>query len=260
MQNAIQQSLPSATTVATQRTAHIVSSRFAEFADNVTVFTVDTAMANPQSILASCNCIMLGQGLSRDEAQQLTACLLLGSPEGAPAIIDWVSKKADKETVHKIKDSNVLITAPTRLSDHLFESHLVVDDDCAEMSDHQTGEHIQGAVLIEAARQMFMASTITYSMVPSLRGKTGPVKFILSEMQVLFHGFIFPVHTRITLEFGEIRTEGGRASGSCQVGFYQFDNRCCEVRCTANAYPEKTLVVLETRSANTVRRNLANSM
>lgn len=48
------------------------------------------------------------------------------------------------------------------MNTNIFESHLMLNDRCAEMSDHVTGQHLQGMILIEAARQMTLAVTEMY--------------------------------------------------------------------------------------------------
>lgn len=245
------------TTMPAGKAVYVVSNRFARFADNESVLTYETALTHITSLIRICNCVMLGQGLNPNEVQHIKQLVLRADKQPQVRVVEWVSQKAPKDLVHKLNERNVLITAPVRKSAQLFNAQLVVDDDCAEMSDHQTGEHIQGTVLVEAARQMFMACTLMYSMAPEFRNQTGPIKFTLSQMQVVFHSFIFPVTTRIELEYGAVDAQGAGASGSCQVRYYQFEQLCCEVFCAANAFPEKTLGFLETRSANKMRRKLS---
>ncbi|MBD2810814.1 hypothetical protein ID853_07945 [Xenorhabdus sp. Vera] len=55
---------------------------------------------------------------------------------------------------HKHKRKNVLISKTIKTGDTSYQCHLLIDDDCAEMADHVTGQHIQGMVLLEACRQM----------------------------------------------------------------------------------------------------------
>ena len=85
-----------------------------------------------------------------------------------------------------------MVSAPERLASGLFEAFLVVDEGCAEMSDHQTGEHVPGAVLIEAARQCLWPAPPPMELSPEASAKIGDMQFALNEMRVVFHNFVFP--------------------------------------------------------------------
>ena len=87
------------------------------------------------------------------------------------------------------------------------------------MSDHQTGEHVQGAVLIEAARQMFMACATTYELSPEASAKIGDMQFALNEMRVVFHNFVFPIETRIELQFDGAEVREKTAEGKARITF-----------------------------------------
>jgi A-factor biosynthesis hotdog domain len=239
------------------KTLCIVSDRFTSFADNKTVMTYNNALSFLADNIHEYDTIVIGQGINCSELEKLQN--LVSSPSGRLniQIIEWITQKVDRHLVHKHQDHNVMITAPVAEANNRFTAHLILDDDCAEMSDHQSGEHIQGAIMSEAARQMFMACALIQDVAPEFSKQSGGIKFALSQMQVKFHNFIFPVDTKVELEFGEINTQEAGGSGCCTVKFYQINQLCCEVFCAANGYPAKVLNFLETRSANKMRKKIA---
>jgi hypothetical protein len=52
-----------------------------------------------------------------------------------------------------------MLSLPRRVSESCFEADVLVDDAGEHMSDHVSGQHLPGMVLIEAARQMILAVT-----------------------------------------------------------------------------------------------------
>lgn len=97
---------------------------------------------------------ILGQGLSYFERKKLES---LSKKRKIRNIVNQGLKLASNPVTHKHKTSNIMISDPQKIAKDRFNAHLMVDAQCAEMSDHITGRHIQGMVLIEAARQMMLA-------------------------------------------------------------------------------------------------------
>lgn len=65
----------------------------------------------------------------------------------------YLSRETTRNT-HKNKAENVLISEVSQIDVASYQCHLLIDDGCAEMADHVTGQHVQGMVLLEACRQM----------------------------------------------------------------------------------------------------------
>jgi hypothetical protein len=236
---------------------YVVGSKFKDFCDYKSVWDYQTAIDQLPRLSASLNTIIMGQGISDDANQSFQECLKFIDKHNDIQLVEHISKKVSKDKVHKAKQCNVMVSMPTPLREGVFSSHLIVDENCAEMSDHQTGEHVQGALLIEAARQMFMACATSFELDAEVTRKIGQQKFALSEMKVTFHNFVFPIATRIELHFKGAETRDNCADGFCEVKFIQNDKLCCEVFCAAKVFSEKMLQVLETRSAKQARSSLA---
>jgi hypothetical protein len=81
----------------------------------------------------------------------------------------------------------------------------VLDDDCAEMSDHVTGMHIQGMVLTEAARQMMLAVGEKFLLPEALKGKA---YFALRKVNSIYHQFGFPIEMKIVHEIKKLKIRG----------------------------------------------------
>ncbi|ETS33145.1 A-factor biosynthesis repeat protein [Photorhabdus khanii NC19] len=57
-----------------------------------------------------------------------------------------------------------MIGVAEKVNKNLFSLPLLIDERCELMADHQTGQHIQGMILIEACRQTFIAVTEEFYM------------------------------------------------------------------------------------------------
>lgn len=97
---------------------------------------------------------------------------------------------ANKNESHKHNYKNTLISRPERTGDETFESNLIVNHENEFMQDHITGEHIQGMMLIEASRQMFLAVKEVFYL------KDFPAVskyFVIEEMNTSYKNFLFPL-------------------------------------------------------------------
>ena len=98
---------------------------------------------------------IIGQGLSLSEYHQVLDVCAKQNIE----LLDIVnySNSASLITTHKHNHENVLISKPNKLEENIYLSELIVFQNNELIIDHQTGLHVQGMVLIEAIRQMFIA-------------------------------------------------------------------------------------------------------
>lgn len=235
---------------------HIVSDKFSTFANGANILSYRSALEQLELITSNTSCIVLGQGLNPSEIDTLKQKIehLCGSR--AVPVLEQHSERAPKELVHKQDLKNVLITRPRHIRDLIFQANLVIDDDCAEMSDHQSGEHIQGALLSESARQLFMACALSFNVAPSFTDKVEHIQFTLDELEVHYYNFVFPVETRLEIEFQDVQVNGSSASSRACIKFFQFDQLCCEVFFKAHAYSKKFLSCLEKRCTRKAQKQL----
>lgn len=101
---------------------------------------------------------------------------------------------SDEAMCHKHRSENVLISPPVKSDEGLFVSELLIHSHNELVLDHLTGEHVQGMVLLEACRQMFLAVTELHC----LDGFTGEMRyFVINEMAVRYLAFAFPLPAQI---------------------------------------------------------------
>ncbi len=212
---------------------YVVGERFSHFANNETVLTVKQLMNLLDSYKAD-NIYQIydlyaGQGLT-DENDKFIGKLIgkLGlQPYFHCEESLLPAKRADSYMTHKNKSKNTMISEPLQLSDNQYESYLMIDENCAEASDHLTGQHIQGAVLMEAARQMTLAVTEKFFIKEEFRDK---VSFVSKSVRTNFFNYAFPLEVKIHYE---IKKRRGLVSQNTRfvvlVTFYQNNEAVSEV-------------------------------
>src|SRR5690606_12858101 len=105
-----------------------------------------------------------GQGLGDESVKQLLREATASANLSSFDFSLWHSlpARAPMSLSHKHNPANTLISSPRRLAADVFESHLLIDEECELMHDHLSGQHVQGMVLIEATRQALLAVAEAY--------------------------------------------------------------------------------------------------
>lgn len=183
---------------------HVVGDKFSFFCQEnpgvATLSGVERLLEQPPPRRLA---LIIGQGVSLERLQALEARIAEGPARGRVTIREArVRDRAPGKYTHKHFDRNTIISTPYKEEgENLYRSHLLLDDDCAEMSDHVTGHHLQGIVFFEAARQMFLAATERYWLEKLGR----PYYFVINEFNTTYHTFGFPLPTDITMKVVEER-------------------------------------------------------
>lgn len=190
---------------------------------------------------------MLGQGLSEEAIGYLQAklarrgyshCLLNSETK--------LFRFASSAETHKHKKENVLITSPEKLEEDHFVMKLVVDEKGELLQDHLTGFHIQGMVLIEAARQAFLAVTEKYFFPYDLPSSH---YVVINRMDTRYQSFVFAVdsdiHYRITNK--SIRPE--RSTFTAAISFHQNGTSCTTVDVEFSVFEASKLASKERKMA-----------
>ncbi|MDQ2077926.1 AfsA-related hotdog domain-containing protein [Marinimicrobium sp. ABcell2] len=183
----------------------VVGDKFASYVKNkdaITVSQLRGLLSLPVHMLPSQSRTVLvpGQGMGDDCVNQL-----LQDAAASPNVSHfdfslWHSlpQRASSKVSHKRNPRNTLISEPRQLSEDTFELHLMIDEDCELMNDHLSGQHVQGMVLIEAARQAMLAVTEQFLMPDN----GIDYAFIFNALSVSYSHYTFPVsaviRTRIT--------------------------------------------------------------
>lgn len=186
---------------------HVIGDKFVAFAgENPGVITVsDFERLLASGAVAQPLALIVGQGVSPERLEILEQRIAESPARALVSIAEaHVRDRAPGKYTHKHFDRNTIITTPFKDPDRdLYRAYLVLDDLCAEMSDHVTGHHLQGVVFFEGARQMFLAATERFWLEPLGR----PYYFVINEFNITYHTFGFPLPTEITMEVVEERRD-----------------------------------------------------
>ena len=162
--------------------------------------------------------VILGQGLSALEISSVILVVStfksgnnkIGNSYAAAPLLSPV-------LVHKHELKNTLVSVPEKVAENLYMAYLCVDDSCAELSDHLTGSHIPGMLLIEAARQMVTAVTEKF-----LKSESNNYAFILNQLGADFKHYVFYLEVQLFYKLLEIRHGlNGAFTARAQVNFVQ---------------------------------------
>jgi len=198
---------------------YIVGNKFKAFTKNAGVYTFSDfikTVCNSNGLIEN-STLCLGQGLNDEEIDIIKS---LAIHKNGGYITKAFLKRASKEITHKHKEKNILISDPIVLNkDKAYSAELYIDDDCDEMNDHLTGQHVQGMVLIEAARQMMIAVAEKYILKENEKNN---LYCALLSMSSKFHQFVFPIETTIVHKMGGFMARAnGVYSGCTETEFYQ---------------------------------------
>jgi hypothetical protein len=185
------------------KTVFVVGNKFRDFCCNDGVITIgelgEMARTSTFDRLAHGSRLVAGQGVR--DAELLATCDLAHHALAARGIdiqpMLSRSVRASRLQTHKHHIHNSIISHPARVGDNCFEAALLLDERCELMADHQTGQHIQGMILIEAARQLFLAVTEEYFIGQAVHDR---YYFVINNVEVKFTGFVFPLGAMLRYE------------------------------------------------------------
>jgi hypothetical protein len=187
----------------------------------------------------------LGQGVSDDRVARLLALATVRSCRHH--FLFERREKCGFRHVHKNRPENSMLSLPRRISESRFEADLLVDDAGELMSDHVSGQHLPGMVLIEASRQMIMA--VTEEFFPeSLPGQRA---FVWLDLDVKYSGYAFPVRTTLSYDVHVLDTsKRSRVSFTVGMTFHQGSVTPCSTTSQFELYAGRVIEKLEQRLAS----------
>lgn len=198
---------------------YLVGDKFDNFAENDNTMTVAQLMRdiNDGNFQKKVLCIF-GQGVNEEESDALQNLVYQHGLQASITFgnLDILSYKENKDKVHKHHKKNATISKPVPRGHNSYESILLVDNASAEISDHITGQHMSGMVLLEAARQMMLA-VIENVLAP----KDAEEKYyvILNGMNIDFAHFAFPLELRIYCNIKDYHEESDRITSTMEFAF-----------------------------------------
>ncbi|MDR0218632.1 MAG: hypothetical protein LBI71_07080 [Enterobacteriaceae bacterium] len=214
----------------------VVGEKFKTFSDkNENVMTVHEFERFVWSgEIANVKKIILGQGVQFDDIERTIHIIHRNYPDKIKKIINlsdlyYQNSKDLKKLVHKRRKANILITSPVKQENGNYDSKLILQDSSELLCDHQTGQHIQGMILIEAARQAMIATTEKYFLNNSGISMTEKY-FTLTSLNVSFLSFVFPLPVIVSLNVLSHKiTKYGKFTGEYNIAFYQDEIKSAEI-------------------------------
>jgi hypothetical protein len=236
---------------ATTRTLLIVGDRFVGFAAQDDVLTVTQFIEEMRLGVYSWDTrpiqVRAGQGVTADDWRLVSEqALLLGLAQRLDLRFETPVLATPGEA-HKHRSSNTLIADLRRDGEDLFSAGLRVHNDNELLIDHQTGEHVQGMVAVEAARQMFLAVSERYH---ASRHRNRKYYYVIESMNTDFENFLFPVDA--TIVYHTLRADlddPGRLSFAAEISIHQADRRASITTVTYTAFDSPVIEAKEHKRA-----------
>lgn len=202
--------------------------------------------------------VILGQGLDEEAVTTATDAIaarglggrLLPDPGDLPVPVATGA-------VHKHDARNVLLADFRFDGAQTFEASLRLHNDNELILDHQSGAHLQGIVLIEAARQLLLAvCELEYLRSwPDQR-----FAFLLSQVDVRFDRPVFPLPLRIRATARRAEAENvNRMWFELEAVFTQGDREAAVTTAATAVRPWERFQPTELRTAQTAIAELAGS-
>ncbi|WP_157960388.1 AfsA-related hotdog domain-containing protein [Marinimicrobium alkaliphilum] len=239
-----------------QRILLVVGDKFSFYVqgkDAITLSQLHGLLSLPVQFLPGQSTTLLvpGQGLGDTAVREL---LDAASRSANLAHFDFslwhhLPERATSALSHKRRPENILLSMPRQLSEDEYEMHLMIDEHSELMQDHQSGQHIQGMVLIEAARQMTILISECF-LIPKSDVNYG---FVLNSMSADYNNFTFPIAASIVCRIVEKQLDNPR-----RLNFVmEAEVRQCGMTVTAFRF---SISAMEHERLGKRERMLANKM
>ncbi|AUM12863.1 AfsA-related hotdog domain-containing protein [Ketobacter alkanivorans] len=160
----------------------------------------------------------LGQGVAMERANRISHDAVELKGLGVNIAFEAI-RKSSRHLVHKHNCANSMLSVPRRVSEHLYEADVHIDDRCSDLDDHITGQHVSGMVLVEACRQMFLAVTEQYY----LKAYEREFYFVIKKSSMEYRRFVFPLDIKLNYRILSHKTH--------KPGVLAFDIECRVIQC-----------------------------
>lgn len=178
----------------------VVGDKFAAFAAGKNVITVSQLrglLTLPGSISLGRDKMVLvaGQGLGDDVVSSVMTLAETSHHREHFDFRHWrkLPRRAGPEITHKHRQDNILVSEARQIDPDRYVMDLLINENSELMHDHQTGQHLQGMILIEAARQALLVVTETFFPPPNALSRY----FVINNLGVNYNAFAFPLEARL---------------------------------------------------------------
>lgn len=236
----------------------IVGNKFTYFSDNQYVITANEfikLIKNNNYCLKKDDKIFIGQGIKKSEL--MVICNFLTIHDILYVHCPEKNTKENRKYVHKLKSKNVVITKPKKIADIEYRSDLCFSDDCEILDDHTTGFHLQGMLILEAARQMMISVVENYFL---LSNEKFNKRFTLLNIDSHFYRYLFPLSVEITAKIKILSEKqyGFKADITCE--FMQNEFICSTVVITFCVSNENHVIDKESKMSEELVKKLLSKI
>ncbi|MFF2085189.1 AfsA-related hotdog domain-containing protein [Nocardia sp. NPDC058176] len=202
--------------------------------------------------------VHLGQGITRHDLDYLEHVAAIHAPQARLRVVGEIAEPARRHHVHKYQDSNVLLAGLVREDENLFRADLRLDGDNELLLDHQTGEHVQGIVVIEAVRQLFLAA---FELEYGVRRPQEHFYIVWNNVDLKFGSFLFPLPATLHAQLTPVSVDDpGKLQFLIETEVRQFGKPVASSRIEFAALPNERISQIErAKAAKAVDAYLAAS-
>ncbi|MEU0544469.1 AfsA-related hotdog domain-containing protein [Nocardia sp. NPDC005978] len=235
---------------ATLREVVLVADRFRGLAVDNRAFTVSGLVAVLRSgglrEAAEPLIVRIGQGITRHDLDYIEHVAAIHAPAGL-RVLDAVAEPAPRHQVHKYQNSNVLLANLVQDSATEFSADLRIHGDNELLLDHQTGEHVQGIVIVEAVRQLFLGA---FELEYGRRWPEQHFYIVWNSIELNFTSFLFPLPGTLHAVLTPISIEDpAKLEFSIEVRVRQAGNDVADARIAYAALPNDRISRIERHKA-----------
>lgn len=209
----------------------VVGNKFSDYALNEGVLTINDLLNDLKSkekARALAGEYILGQGVNYELAEEALFLYDLHCRDNKNLDISELSNAMLKnKRTHKEKSCNTIIGLAQKINEMTYSLPLLVDDGCELLQDHQTGQHIQGIMIVEAFRQAMVAITEEFFAIDSGIKST----IVVSYINTIYKGFLFPLPATILFKIVEMTGSGKKINLLVNLEVLQNDVLCAQCEC-----------------------------
>ncbi len=232
----------------------IVGDKFNKIADDENIIIAKNFIKNINEGAYSFqnDIVFLGQGIKKSDLNTMVEFFVANNIGYSTCM--GANKKENKRFVHKLKAKNVVITKPNAINAVNFSSMLCFSDNCEILNDHVTGLHLQGVLIVEAARQMMLSVVENFFLKDKERFNK---RFTILNISSNFNQFLFPFSVEIVANIKILSSNKNKSIAEIYCDFIQNECVCATVIIKFYTHNEEFIMEREDMLAKKVISQIA---
>jgi A-factor biosynthesis hotdog domain len=239
----------------------IVGDRYQAFAEQTGAKTVSGLVAELRTGLhqrggdPAALVLAEGQGVAEGDWELIREELERCGLSGRACIVPGArGRLAGRDETHKHRPQNVLIAGLDRTGEGTYRAALRIHNDQEFQLDHQAS-HVQGMVILEAARQMYLAVCEQYY---GSRWPERDYAYVYDRLETTFRNFLFPLDCTLECEVLSADLADPELLGfDLQFTVQQVGLRIAVIRMVGTAFDRGLMLRKEVRGAQRALRHAA---